>query len=350
MEQGFDFYENIYSKEDFYKYADCVTDIASGKFAFKNYQEPLLIEFKNMLNDISKKLLNCYVPKKISKNFELEFKDTDYQNTELLGYTDISSNKIIISQDCLTECLTHKNTATPIGVVIHETSHLIQNLTQNSFSEENKSKNAYAFDLQEWLEDDWFKNTYNNLVRDVVVPFVNKSSNQNLKVSTTKYLPSTILYNHDKVEQEAFKMQAHLQRQIGSILSNLAKNEVAQKNILKNYFSSRNNFSGQNQAFNFFVKQNNYDFIDAVVKLSPNQFAELLNQIKEYSKKFNCKSDFAIKSHKFGEFIRENCINNFTLLYSANNTKETFDEFMKIYKNDMQLSNNTQPGTGICFE
>lgn len=331
MKHGFDFYENVYDKKDFEPYVNLITNIYSGGFMFD--PEAIIFEFKNLLNHVAKKYLERYLPKKELKDFSLTFKETNFAHTGIVGYTDTITNEVIISEDCLHECLRLKKIATPIGTAIHECSHLIQNLAHDSFTEKNKPLNAYCFDLQKWLEDDWYKNTYNNLIAKVVVPYINSiNTDKKLKVGTTKYLPSKILYTKDTVEVEAYTMQAHLQRAIGGIFERLITNPVARQNMLSNFFSTKNNFSGEVQLFNHKVKTKNYDFVQALIDLEPKDFANLLPLIEEYSKQFNCKTPTAIKSSRFSGFLKDDCTENFILIYKGHNSHEKFSEFLKEIK------------------
>ena len=330
MKHGFDFYENVYEKKDFEPYINLITNIYSGKHIF---DQNTLSEFKNLLNLIAKKYLERYLSKKQLEQFELSFQQTDFSNTGTAGYTNTNTNEVVISSECLYECLKIKDIATPIGTTIHECSHLIQNLAHNSFSEVNRPQNVYFFDLQQWFEDDWYKNTYNNLVAKVVVPYINSiNTDKKLKVGTTKYLPSKILYTKDTIEVEAYTMQAHLQRRIGSILADLISNSLARDRMLSNFFSTRNNSSGQIQRFNHNVKTRKYDFVQALIDLKPKEFANLLPLIEEYSKQFNCKTPTAIKSSRFSGFLKDDCTENFILIYKGHNSHEKFSEFLKEVK------------------
>lgn len=331
MKNGFDFYENVYDKKDFEQYANLITNIYSGKYIFD--PETIIFEFKNLLNHIAKKYLERYLPKKQLESFELSFQETNFSSTGTAGYTNTRTNEVVISSECLHEYLKLRDIASPIGTTIHECSHLIQNLVQDSFSEINKPLNAYCFELQKWLEDDWYKNTYNNLVAKVVVPYINSiNTNKKLKVGITKYLPSKILYTKDTIEVEAYTMQAHLQRRIGSILADLISNPSARDKLLSNFFSTKNNSSGQIQHFNHNVKTRNYDFVQALIDLEPKDFANLLPLIEEYSKQFNCKTPTAIKSSKFSGFLKDDCTENFILIYKGHNSHEKFSEFLKEIK------------------
>ena len=147
-------------------------------------------------------------------------------------------------------------------------------------------------------------------------------------MGTKEFSPSQILYTHDLIEIEANTMQAHLQRQIGSILAELVTNKNAKNNLLKNYFSVHNNYSGIVQSMYHKVKTKNYNFIDGLSKLTPEQFANLLPVIEEYSKQFCCKTPTAIKSSRFSSFLKDDCTENFILIYYGNTNQKTFDEFI----------------------
>lgn len=330
MEQGFDYYKNIYKKQDLEPYVDCITKISSGEFAYSKQRDQLTKDFVFLLNSISQNLLANYIPQKDSKNINIRIEETNYNSSNVAGYFDVESVQVVMSAECLIECLLKGDTATPIGVVIHETSHLIQVLAFEQFFDEDKIKNSYTFGMKKWLDDPWYENVYNKLICDVVVPYINDVSGKNIKTGKSLYLPSTILYNNDQIEKEAYKMQAHYQRNIGSLFAEMATDDFAKRKILKNYFSTKNNLSGKVQKFNYDVKNKNYDFISGVADLQPEEFANLLLVIEEYSKKFNCKSFTAMKSERFGKFIREDSIKNLELLYCANNTKQTFEQFLDI--------------------
>ena len=127
-------------------------------------------------------------------------------------------------------------------------------------------------------------------------------------------------------------MQAHLQRRIGSILADLISNSSAREKMLSNFFSTKNNSSGQIQHFNHNVKTRNYDFVQALINLEPKEFANLLPLIEEYSKQFNCKTPTAIKSSRFSGFLKDDCTENFILIYKGHNSHENFSEFLKELK------------------